>query len=52
MSWWTIFWWVLAAAVLYAVLVVVRAIQMHFALKKELQAAGVQFAERKKKTDA
>lgn len=37
---------------MYAVLVVVRAIQMHFALKKELKAAGVQFAERKKKTDA
>jgi hypothetical protein len=50
--WWTVFWWFLAAGGLFIALIIARAVQMHFELKRQLKAAGVQFAERKKKTDA
>jgi hypothetical protein len=49
MSFWTIFWWVLAAGGAYVALIVARAVQMHFELKRELKVAGVQFAEKKSK---
>ena len=50
MSWWTIFWWLTkAAAGLYLALCLARAVQMHFALKRQIKAAGAQFAEKKKR---
>ncbi len=49
--WWTVFWWAVAAAGLYLALVILRAVQMHFELKKQLEAAEAQSAERKKKAD-
>ena len=49
MSGWGWFWLVVGVAVLYALAVLIQAVQMHFALKKRLRDAGVQFAEKRPK---
>lgn len=53
-SWSFALWAVLALAAAYVALVIARAVQMHFELKAQLKAKGVEFAEKRRpsKTDA
>ena len=50
MTWGTIIWIVVGLAAAWVVIVIARAADMHFALKKQLEAEGVQFAKKADKS--
>jgi hypothetical protein len=49
MSWKTILWIAVGLGAAYVALIVARAVQMHFQLKRQLEAQGVEFAKKKPK---
>jgi hypothetical protein len=49
MSWNTILWIAAALGVAYVALIVARAVQMHFQLKRQLEAQGVELAKKRPK---